>query len=355
MSNPLTAQIAADPDVAEARRNTMRQLVQFGDRDGDSPLRDPYVLTAMDTERDAVIAATQRVMQEGAQPAEVLRLQQMLERERAASHHWIEAARKTVAGHSWVTQTRDSYAWDDDEFFKEALHLFKALDGLLERAENETHARDLTDCKLPPVVQESASWGVTQTITGEKDGNCLEAAIATVLGCDISEVPKLVDDIWRDTLTTFFISRGVDWMTVDAANPPRGLSIAVGPSPRRTVRHAVVAINGVLAFDPHPDRTFFGGSPILYFIELTPVAALEGAALPPHDWPKANERDAANGWTYDTGLIEQIQDGACCEDRSGCADGDEERPSMECVEATMKACAKLWGAALPPVEQEPKT
>lgn len=96
---------------------------------------------------------------------------EIIERERTSAFHWIEAARKTVGRHRWVTQTRGSYAWDDDEFFKEALHLFKALDGLLERAEKETHARDLTDSILPvPAV--SADTPVEPEMP-EGEGGCL--------------------------------------------------------------------------------------------------------------------------------------------------------------------------------------
>ena len=112
-------------------------------------------------------------------------------------------------------------------------------------------------------------WGVTQTIVGDKDGNCLEAAIATILGCAITDVPKLHDHTWNTQLTEWLSARGVEWATLDGDKPSQGLSVAVGPSPRRAVTHAVVAINGKLAFDPHPDRTFFAGQPVKYFIELS--------------------------------------------------------------------------------------
>jgi hypothetical protein len=47
------------------------------------------------------------------------------------------------------------------------------------------------------------------------------------------------------------------------------------------VSHAVVAVSGKLAFDPHPDRTFFGDKPPKYFIELEGAASRVPSESPP--------------------------------------------------------------------------
>lgn len=116
-------------------------------------------------------------------------------------------------------------------------------------------------------------WGVTQTITGD-DGNCLEAAIATVIGLQCADFPlDLVGHPeshpnWTSRLMAWLAER--DWIMGEAFpnDPPAGLHVAVGPSPRKPGSHAVVALNGVPIFDPHPTRAFFGDQPIKYFITL---------------------------------------------------------------------------------------
>ena len=77
--------------------------------------------------------------------SEITRLQAVIERDRSAAAHWIEAARKTLNGHRWATETRGSYAWDDERFFSEGRALFKALDKILDNAQRDTHSSDLTD------------------------------------------------------------------------------------------------------------------------------------------------------------------------------------------------------------------
>ncbi len=84
------------------------------------------------------------------------RLQAVIERERTAASHWLEAARKTLNSHRWVTHSRGSYEWDDTEFYKEAQHLFRALDMILDNAEKETKARSFEDCPTTQAEIEAA-------------------------------------------------------------------------------------------------------------------------------------------------------------------------------------------------------
>ena len=119
---------------------------------------------------------------------------------------------------------------------------------------------------------QAVAWGVTQTITGD-DGNCLEAAIATVTGIPLDEFP--LDLLGHPETHPKWFSRLRDWLyfhdwTMDEVHgePPSGLHVAVGPSPRKAGSHAVVVLNGKYLFDPHPSRTFFGVGEAKYYITL---------------------------------------------------------------------------------------
>jgi hypothetical protein len=95
---------------------------------------------------------------------------------------------------------------------------------------------------------------VTQTITvGDGSGlpgNCLQAAVASLLELELEEVPHfaLYDD-WLERLVDFVTERGYGlW-----SHPERPVSgLAFGPSPRG-VSHAV-ALSGDETWDPHPSR-----------------------------------------------------------------------------------------------------
>lgn len=111
---------------------------------------------------------------------------------------------------------------------------------------------------------------VTQRIIGDPErGDCLSACVASLLDLDLAAVPYLGDYGWDIALTAFLDARGMAWQTVDATDPPAGMAIAVGPSPRRaSVKHACLAESGELSFDPHPARAFFGGAPVRYYIVI---------------------------------------------------------------------------------------
>lgn len=100
--------------------------------------------------------------------------------------------------------------------------------------------------------------GVDQTIfTGNKDdipGNCLQAAVATLFGLPLEEVPHFLQtEDWWLSLDRFAARRGYVMMPFHGKAP--GFGLAFGPSPRGT-HHAVVYKAGVPVWDPHPDRSF---------------------------------------------------------------------------------------------------
>lgn len=134
----------------------------------------------------------------------------------------------------------------------------------------------------PAQTGEPVAWGVTQTITGD-DGNCLEACLATIFALPLEDVPRFRDESWWEQILAFLRERGLSCRST--MQPPQGLSVAVGESPRRSVKHAVVAINGFLAFDPHPDRTFFRPASDVSFLEFVPLPAPTEEGTP-HDWEK---------------------------------------------------------------------
>jgi len=99
------------------------------------------------------------------------------------------------------------------------------------------------------------------------NGNCWRACIASILSLPIDDVPAFEDEEKFDFESLRDWLREIDATMVCTLNPkrhePRGYTIAVGWSPRfEGVLHCVVAWNGKLIHDPHPDNTFLNGEPI---------------------------------------------------------------------------------------------
>lgn len=99
---------------------------------------------------------------------------------------------------------------------------------------------------------------ITQTILdpdpGGRPGNCLQAAVASLLDLDLDEVPHFVEHRhdWMRCLRYFAAWHGWD---VWRRNPDRGVPFGIGTG--KTVRgthHAVVWRDGAMAWDPHPSR-----------------------------------------------------------------------------------------------------
>lgn len=89
-------------------------------------------------------------------------------------------------------------------------------------------------------------------------GDCLMAAIASILECELETLPVITverEDQWHGILTDALALRGfrlVEFGNIPPVSPP-GFTIAVGLSPRTAeVLHAVVALDGHVVHDPHP-------------------------------------------------------------------------------------------------------
>jgi hypothetical protein len=92
-----------------------------------------------------------------------------------------------------------------------------------------------------------------------RQGNCLQAVIASMLDLPLSEVPHFVqvdvdtdgDVNWWAHLVTWLRERG--WW-LDPRVEQGEAHLAVGPSPRG-VPHIAIYRDDEMLHDPHPDRT----------------------------------------------------------------------------------------------------
>lgn len=113
---------------------------------------------------------------------------------------------------------------------------------------------------------------VTQTILhgdpSGRPGNCLQAAVASLLDLALDEVPHFIEhDEWEEQLRDFCLAHGYRPLL----RPPTthvAYGMAWGPSERQ-VRHAVVWVDGAMGWDPHPSRA--GLLRVTELIALEPV------------------------------------------------------------------------------------
>ena len=107
--------------------------------------------------------------------------------------------------------------------------------------------------------------GVLQTRFG-KDGNCIKACFATLLGVGLDDVPDYRPDDgvkrnWYLRYEDWFQGRGwlLDtWLNKSGAHVPRGWSVVgLEPGPRG-LAHACVAWSGHIVWDPHPEQNAYG-------------------------------------------------------------------------------------------------
>lgn len=101
---------------------------------------------------------------------------------------------------------------------------------------------------------------VTQTILlndpGGRPGNCLQAAVASLLDLDLDAVPHFAEsrgDWWQD-METFAQEHGYTMTQFGPRHEPPVFGLAFGFTNRSSERHAVVYRDGVMAWDPHPSR-----------------------------------------------------------------------------------------------------
>lgn len=114
---------------------------------------------------------------------------------------------------------------------------------------------------------------IEQTIPFEKDsgvpGNCLQAAVASLLELPIAAVPHFVlFDDWFNALSTFATDKG--FRIRKQLDREAGPMLAFGKSPRGDFSHAVVWHAGAVVADPHPDQTGLDGEPYEFWALASP-------------------------------------------------------------------------------------
>jgi hypothetical protein len=93
---------------------------------------------------------------------------------------------------------------------------------------------------------------VTQTDTSRGRGNCLQAAVASLLELPLAEVPHFI--LWPDWEIRFMDFMADNGLPVTmTAYDKSSTGIAIGPTVRHTT-HAVVVNYGRTVWDPHPSR-----------------------------------------------------------------------------------------------------
>ena len=102
---------------------------------------------------------------------------------------------------------------------------------------------------------------VTQTRTGQEQGNCFESCIASILEIPLWGVPDFGDDrVFLDRIASFLLPRGLYYVQVKPDNEVLDRMFRAGPDIYHTIegvsprggQHAVVGRNGKMVVDPHP-------------------------------------------------------------------------------------------------------
>lgn len=99
---------------------------------------------------------------------------------------------------------------------------------------------------------------IYQTKFGETEGNCTAAAIASLLGISIDDVPEIIatDHTWIDELNEFLFTLGLYAVSVDARPESKrmlhGFHLIGGKSLRGDFGHYIVGHDGEEWFDVHP-------------------------------------------------------------------------------------------------------
>ena len=121
---------------------------------------------------------------------------------------------------------------------------------------------------------------IYQTIFGGEEGNCTQAAIASILEIPLEDVPHFIlydkDEWWRKYeewaakfgLQPVGIRDLGDWI-------PRGWHLIIGGSPRGDFEHCVVGYAGRPVHDPYPDGNceLTNVTAYEFFVQLNPETA----------------------------------------------------------------------------------
>lgn len=102
--------------------------------------------------------------------------------------------------------------------------------------------------------------GVTQTILlgdpSGRPGNCLQAAVASLLDLDLEDVPHFVesDGDWVAEFEAWVETAGYRIQWGGPRDSPPAFGLAFGFTNRSGERHAVVYRDGAMVWDPHPSQ-----------------------------------------------------------------------------------------------------
>lgn len=107
---------------------------------------------------------------------------------------------------------------------------------------------------------------VVQTILTAPGGDCFPACIASILEMDLAEVPNYQGEHWQHHYHAWLAPLGLAFLTTNIPSEELiaswpgmvlpGYTILAVDSPRHPGHlHAVVALDGVVVWDPHPAAT----------------------------------------------------------------------------------------------------
>lgn len=152
---------------------------------------------------------------------------------------------------------------------------------------------------------------VSQTITigdgSGRPGNCLSAAVASLLDLPLDEVPHFLemDGPWDVEVERFARSHGyrLAERPPDDAAPDFGL--AYGHTRRGPALHAVVVHGGEVVWDPHPERS--GLTSVLYYVAWEQVLTID---------PECQKNGCPD--SCHAGYFPPYGCGGCCDCLGGC-------------------------------------
>lgn len=111
-------------------------------------------------------------------------------------------------------------------------------------------------------------------------GNCMQAAVASLLGLPLSDVPNFIEARDRGSheeldLERFLNRIGFDMIRLPGNHCPDAYYLASGPA-ERGVHHMVVMRAGEMAHDPHPSRAgLLKAEHVYVLVPMVPADALK--------------------------------------------------------------------------------
>lgn len=110
-------------------------------------------------------------------------------------------------------------------------------------------------------------------------GNCMQAAVASLLELPLDRVPNFIEARDRGgheelAMRRFLLGLGFEVVRLPGNHVSEGYCLAVGPTDRGT-HHMVVVQDGELVHDPHPSRQGLRAVSFVYLlVPLDPARSL---------------------------------------------------------------------------------